>query len=129
MKPQGGGKCHQLYKELLELSKEQASLCESADFDKEASLMYIKELLAKRQLLIDTIESIKGDYTDTADDEDLKSIIQQILAIDQRSIEYFSKQRTVVQRKIGKIQRGKQSNRAYEPYSVQSDGYFVDQKK
>lgn len=123
------GKCYQLYQELLEIAKDQVELCNEGDFSEETSLHHIKELLEKRQKLIDAIESLKGDYADSIGADDLKNIIQEILDLDQKSIQYFSEQRSAIQQKIVKIQQGKQSNKAYEPYAQQSDGYFIDHKK
>jgi len=124
-----GGKCYQLYQELLELSKEQVKAWNNEDFNEETSLKHIEELLAKRQELIDKIDSIKGDYQDIAERAEIQKIIKEIIELDQQSIQFFSQQRKAIKQRLATIQRGKQSNKAYEPYSYQSDGYFVDQKK
>ncbi|HHT37030.1 MAG: flagellar protein FliT [Candidatus Wallacebacter cryptica] len=114
-----------LYQELLIVSEELLQHCREANWEQDEAQKQLLEIIDRRQKIIDQIAELN--QAPLTDDE--QEIIKQILILDQESARLTEAAKVGFVQKINKVQKGKRTTKAYSPDTVQTEGYFIDQKK
>lgn len=121
-----------LYQELLAVSQECLALCKNDNLADEPSQAKLSKFLQQRQELISKISLINEDK-DSNQIGKLSTVekrtVEQIIKIDQQCTDIITMQKQQLSEKLSKIRDGKRTTKAYQPSIIQSEGYFIDNKK
>lgn len=117
-----------LYQKLLDLAHDVLKFCEEKELNTPESFEQLSELLNQRSVVIDQINEINVDLGQKFDAQE-RILVKEIIEIDQASSTIIESNKFNAEIKLQKIKDGKRSNKAYQPAGIQTEGYFVDQKK
>lgn len=116
------------YEELLELARKMLNFCQENDLNTAETTEQLLEMLNQRNTIIDQIDEMNASAAQTLDPQ-VKSLVKEILEVDESSRNIIESSKFKMETELQKIKDGKRSNKAYQPRAIQTEGYFVDQKK
>lgn len=116
-----------LYQELRTTASKELELIQADDFGDEKSLKQLNYLLEERRRLINRIDEINTSYTNLSMQE--REIIEKIIEIDTSSKAAIEAKKKIVSKQLRKLKEGRRTTKAYQPETIQFEGFFIDSKK
>jgi hypothetical protein len=118
---------HHFYEDLLTVAAKELALIQTENFGDEKSLTQLNYLLEDRRQLINCIDEINKNYPELSMQE--REIIEKIIEMDMSSRAEIETKKSLVWNQLRKLKEGKRTAKAYQPETIQFEGFFIDSKK
>ncbi|HHX02140.1 MAG TPA: hypothetical protein GX739_05635 [Firmicutes bacterium] len=114
-----------LFQKLLAAAKRQLDYCQNADWEQEEVQNKLSELIEQRQDLIEQISVLDQEPLSSRE----KQIVEEIIALDEQSTKLMANFKNLFIRRLNQVKQSQRTTKAYNPETVQTEGYFIDRRE
>jgi chorismate mutase len=96
---------------------------------KEDNYEEVEKLLSERNTLMNQVDSFKAEHPTFEHSENEKQMLEDTLSLDKKLTSLLKENISETQTNLNQMKKEKQVAKKYHPYSKQTSGVFLDEKK